>query len=128
MFEQDYIMRLIRELVRAVCKLIFHIDTETPGLELFDAEREQEQREALEGIIRLADQGRINEAENLLFEWPGDGNQETLKMALVFYAHLNGKTDAFLAEHDFSREEIRDGLHEVMSRYGLESLSETFED
>ncbi len=128
MFEQDYIMRLIRELVRAVCKLIFHIDTETPGLELFDAEREQEQREALEGIIRLADQGRINEAENLLFEWPGDGNQETLKMALVFYAHLNEKTDAFLAEHDFSREEIRDGLHEVMSRYGLESLSETFED
>lgn len=128
MFEQDYIMRLIRELVRAVCKLIFHIDTETPGLELFDAEREQEQREALEGIIRLADQGRINEAENLLFEWPGDANQETLKMALVFYAHLNEKTDAFLAEHDFSREEIRDGLHEVMSRYGLESLSETFED
>lgn len=128
MFEQDYIMRLIRELVRAVCKLIFHIDTETPVLELFDAEREQEQREALEGIIRLADQGRINEAENLLFEWPGDGNQETLKMALVFYAHLNEKTDAFLAEHDFSREEIRDGLHEVMSRYGLESLSETFED
>jgi len=128
MFEQDYIMRLIRELARAVCKLIFHIDTETPGLELFDAEREQEQREALEGIIRLADQGRINEAENLLFEWPGDGNQETLKMALVFYAHLNEKTDAFLAEHDFSREEIRDGLHEVMSRYGLESLSETFED
>lgn len=128
MFEQDYIMRLIRELVRAVCKLIFHIDTETPGLELFDAEREQEQREALEGIIRLADQGRINQAENLLFEWPGDGNQETLKMALVFYAHLNEKTDAFLAEHDFSREEIRDGLHEVMSRYGLESLSETFED
>ena len=128
MFEQDYIMRLIRELVRAVCKLIFHIDTETPGLELFDAEREQEQREALEGIIRLADQGRINEAENLLFEWPGEGNQETLKVALVFYAHLNEKTDAFLAEHDFSREEIRDGLHEVMSRYGLESLSETFED
>ena len=128
MFEQDYIMRLIRELVRAVCKLIFHIDTETPGLELFDAEREQEQREALEGIIRLADQGRINEAENLLFEWPGDGNQETLKMALVFYAHLNEKTDAFLAEHDLSREAIRDGLHEVMSRYGLESLSETFED
>lgn len=128
MFEQDYIMRLIRELVRAVCKLIFHIDTETPGLELFDAEREQEQREALEGIIRLADQGRINEAENVLFEWPGDANQETLKMALVFYAHLNEKTDAFLAEHDFSREEIRDGLHEVMSRYGLESLSETFED
>lgn len=128
MFEQDYIMRLIRELVRAVCKLIFHIDTEAPGLELFDAEREQEQREVLEGIIRLADQGRINEAENVLFEWPGDANQETLKMALVFYAHLNEKTDAFLAEHDFSREEIRDGLHEVMSRYGLESLSETFED
>lgn len=128
MFERDYIMRLIRELVRAVCKLLFHMDTETPGLELFDEKREQEQRDAIDGIVRQADLGRINEAENELFEWLADGNQAALKMALVFYAHLNEKTDAFLAEHDFSREEIRAGLNEVISRYGLESLSETFED
>ena len=30
MYEQDYIMRLIKEMVRAVLKLLFHIDTETP--------------------------------------------------------------------------------------------------
>jgi len=30
MFEQDYIMRLIHEIVRMVLKTIFHIETESP--------------------------------------------------------------------------------------------------
>ena len=34
MFEQDYIMRLINEMVRAILKMIFNIDTESPSAEL----------------------------------------------------------------------------------------------
>jgi len=33
-FEQDYVMRLIKEMVRAILKLLFNINTETPTVEL----------------------------------------------------------------------------------------------
>ena len=29
-FEQDYIIRLIKEMIRAILKLFFHIDTDNP--------------------------------------------------------------------------------------------------
>ena len=42
MYEQDYIMRLIKEMVRAILKLLFNIDTESPSSELLkDAEEKQ---------------------------------------------------------------------------------------
>lgn len=34
MFEQDYIMRMIKEMVRAILKLLFNIDTDAPAAEL----------------------------------------------------------------------------------------------
>ena len=34
MFEQDYVMRLIKEMVRAILKLLFNIDTDMVSLEI----------------------------------------------------------------------------------------------
>ena len=36
----------------------------------------------------------------------------------MFYDHLNEYTDSFLEEHDFSREETRQGVLEVAKRMG----------
>ena len=44
MFEQDYIMRQIKELVRALLKLLFHLDTDSPTLELLEQSKEREQK------------------------------------------------------------------------------------
>ena len=42
MFEQDYIMRLIKEMVRTILKLLFNIDTESPTAELLEGKEEKE--------------------------------------------------------------------------------------
>ena len=42
MFEQDYVMRLIKEMVRAILKLLFNIDTESPTIELLENKEEKE--------------------------------------------------------------------------------------
>ena len=47
MFEQDYVMRLIKEMVRAILKLLFNIDTESPTVELLENKEEQETLENL---------------------------------------------------------------------------------
>ena len=105
MFEQDYIVRLIKEMIRTILKLLFHIDTDTPTAELLS---EAHERETLDHLLDLIDDGNINEAENEVYELISDGNANAFEIALLFYSYLNDKTDDFLKENDFSREEIQE--------------------
>ena len=123
MFEQDYIMRLVKEMVRAILKLIFNIDTESPTAELLE---EQEEKETLDRLLRLVDNGSINQAENELYELLAEENKTNLKIALLFYSHLNEKDDTFLEEYNFSREEVEEGLRTVVAQYGLSGIEEMF--
>ncbi|MBD5134711.1 MAG: hypothetical protein HDT39_01920 [Lachnospiraceae bacterium] len=123
MFEQDYIMRVIKEMIRTILKLLFNVDTDTPTEELLT---KIEQRENLDYLIDLVDNGNINEAENKIYELVSDKDMETLKTALLFYSYLNDKTDDFLRENNFSREEIKDGLKGLISKYGLGNLTDIF--
>ena len=49
-------------------------------------------------------------------------------MALCFYEKLGGKSEEFLTEHDYSQQEVIDGLKYVVETYGytdfLEVISE----
>lgn len=123
MYEQDYIMRLIKEMVRAVLNLLFHIDTES---QLEEQLKDTEQKTVLEELLNRADEGDINGAENRLYELVTDRKAESLQMALLFYSHLNDKDDDFLKAHDYSREEIKEGLKTIMSDYGLDGMAEAF--
>lgn len=123
MFEQDYIMRLIKERVRAILKLLFHIDTEAPVTELL---KSSEQQETLEALLRMIDDGRINEAENRLSDLIDETDKENLKTALLFYFALNEKSDEFLLENNFSRDEIRLGIESVTEKFGVRGLAESF--
>ena len=123
MVEQDYIMRLIKELIRALLKVIFHTDLDMPAVEMLkDAQR----RCALEELLNLMDNGEINEAENRLSELLEDGGGEELALALLFYSHLNEKSNDFLEAHDFSREEIKAGLEDALQSQGLSEMAEAF--
>ena len=65
MFEQDYVMRLIKEMVRAILKLLFNIDTDSPSAELLEDAKEQQ---TLDELLDMVDNGFINEAENKIYE------------------------------------------------------------
>jgi len=114
-------MRMIKEMVRLLLKLLFNINTDSPTAELL--ENEQKQR-ILNNLTNMIDEGNINKAENELYSIIENGEKDDLEMVILFYSYLNDKDDDFLSEHDFSREEVKDGLKAVLSKYGLESLSE----
>ena len=59
MFEQDYVMRLITEIIRTILKLLFNIDTASPTVELLE---NKEEKETLENLLDMVDTGKINEA------------------------------------------------------------------
>ncbi len=123
MFEQDYVMRLIKEMIRAVLKLLFNIDTKSPTVELLESE---EEKESLKDLLDMADNGNINEAENRLYDLISNGDIDSLKIALLFYSYLNDKSDEFLETSEFSREEIKLGIKNLADKFGLKSITKIF--
>lgn len=123
MFEQDYVMRLIKEMVRAILKLLFNIDTESPSKELL---QDSEEEQTLDELLDMVDDGFINEAENRVYEITEEGKKTDLEIALLFYSYLNDKSDKFLEEHNYSRDEIKAGLKDLTSRYGIDDFAEIF--
>ena len=123
MFEQDYIMRYIKEMIRVLLKLVFHIDTDAPVIDLLEDKKD---KQTLELLLNLVNEGMIDNAENKIYEIIGDGNKQNLKVAILFYSYLNDKSDKFLEEHNFNRDEIKLGLQDVMERYGVGDFTEIF--
>lgn len=123
MFEQDYVMKLIKEMVRAILKLLFNIDTESPTVELLENKEEQE---TLENLLDMVDAGEINEAENRLYDLTSNTDVNSLEIALLFYSYLNDKTDDFLEVNNFSRDEIKLDLENVADSFGLSSIAQMF--
>ena len=123
MYEQDYIMWLIKEMVRAILKLLFNIDTESPSAELLE---DDEEKQTLEFLFDMIDDGMINEAENRLYDSIENMDKSGLESALLFYSYLNDKSDAFLEEHDFNRIEVKQGLERITSRYGVRGFADLF--
>lgn len=116
-YEQDYIMRLIKQVIRALIGILLNKKT----LVEYDMPINRQQttgEDPLARLIALADAGKICQAENELFDILESGSDMAYQTALMFYDHLNEYTDSFLEEHDFSREEIRQGVLEVAKRMG----------
>ena len=65
MLQDDYILRQIREMVRAVLKMLFQVDAQELTPEIIENESE---RAELERLIALTEEGKIDEAENQLYE------------------------------------------------------------
>ena len=123
MFEQDYVMRMIKEIARVLAKIIFNADSETIEEDL---KEDKETQQKLTKVFDMIDEGLINEAEDIIFEILEKGNKTDLQIALQFYSYLNDKSDLFLEKHNFSREEILSGLRDVMAQYGVTGIVENW--
>ncbi len=123
MFEEDYIIRQIREMVRMLLKLLFQLDQEEDSEELLRGTKENE---VLRELLEMVDDGRINEAENRVYELCEDGEMANLKVMLLFYDYLNGKSDEYLEQCEFSREELKEDMRDLLAGFGLSDMAEAF--
>ena len=120
-FEQDYIMRMIKSIVSFFIKLITgKSDTvyELPSDGLYTPCDDIFAR-----ILSLADGGKINEAENLLYANVEPDSKDYLLMGLPFYSHINEYTDNFLSDHNYSRQEIQDGIIAFTKEFTIDEMN-----
>ena len=118
--EKDYIMRMIKEMVRVLFSLAF-------GKKFVSVELERENKyevagNPLEDLMRMVDLGQINEAENLLLEDLDYNRKEEVKAAALFYQYVSEKDTEFLEKHDYSDEEVIFGLRQLMEKAGFGEL------
>lgn len=119
MFEQDYIMRQIRQIIQVLMKIILKIDTPSPETVLIN---EIGKREISDDMLRNIDSGSIDEAEKKLFSLIQNRTMDDLLVALVFYSYLNEKEDEFFETHNYSRSYVENSIKRLLSEYGLEHL------
>lgn len=119
MFEKDYLMRYIEEITEAMGKVLF--EKQAGAEELIDEQGALSETNFFSyRLNRMIGEGRIGEAENLLF----DAIQERpdpayLQVALDFYGNLEKRSEAELKAGNFSREEVLEGLRDVQKIYSV---------
>lgn len=121
--EQDYIMKMIHQLIEVLLGDIFK--GKEKGLEE-NINKSQEQTEKYDKLKILVDNYEINQAENLLFANIDINNIEDLKLALLFYQYVNEKDNEFLEKSNYSREEIEQGIKDISKKYGYENIVNLF--
>ena len=120
--ESDYIMRMIKEAARVLCSLIFgkkYTQVELPKENKFSVSGSNLDSRALR-----VDQGKINEAENILLENLDHENPEELAAAVLFYEYVSEKGRKFLEAHDYSLEEAAEGMKQIAEYAGYGALLE----
>ena len=118
--ESDYIMRMIKEAARVLFSLIFgkkYTQIELPKENKFSVSGS-----SLDDLTELVDQGKINEAENILLENLDYENPEELAAAVLFYEYVSEKGQEFLQAHDFSLEEAAEGIKQIAEYAGYGAL------
>ena len=118
--EKDYIMRMIKEMVRVLFSLAF-------GKKFVSVELERENKyevagNPLEDLMRMVDLGQVNVAENLLLEDLDYNRKEEVMAAALFYQYVSEKDTEFLEKHDYSDEEVIFGLRQLMEKAGFGEL------
>ena len=121
-YEQDYIMRLIKQVIRALIGTLLNKRT-TLEHEMLANQQQNSGDDLFQRFAVLADQGKICEAENMLLEAMESGSNEALRAGLLFYEHINEYEDDYLEEHNFSRAESRQGVLDSAERMGTYGMA-----
>lgn len=116
-YEQDYVMRMIKDMVRALALVLF--GKKDIRYEIPEENDRTDADNLYMKILHMADQGEINEAENILLTEIPEDTPDYHVMKTDFYQHISEYSDDFLAEHNYTREEILEGLESIAQDYGL---------
>lgn len=115
MYREDFLMRQIEGISRTLAKAIFN--KEVAMVEIVSEEGVVISEDLLlHRLITMSESGKINEAENILWEeLQANKSTELLKTALIFYEKLNTYDDDFLKSNNYSRQEILEGVSSIGS-------------
>ena len=118
--EKDYIMRMIKEMVRVLFSLMF-------GKKYVSVELEKENKYEVSGknlkdFLDMIDSGKINEAENILLDNIDYTDRNEVMAVALFYQYLSEKDSEFLKNNNYTKEEVMSGFKQLLMQSGYTDL------
>ena len=111
--QDDHMIRNIQDVGRLIAKLLLH--EQQPNYKLPEKEADYTEADRLFAtIMKLAEEGKINEAENELYMGMVEDD--------VDYLYLNDMDGDFLDDNGYSREEVLEGMKDLASDWGVTGL------
>jgi hypothetical protein len=118
--EKDYIMRMIKEMVRVLFSLVF--EKKYVSVELEKENKYEVSGKKLKSFLDMIDLGQINEAENILLDNIDYTNKEEVMAAALFYQYLSEKDNEFLENNNYTKEEVLSGFKQLLIQSGYKEL------
>lgn len=119
--QDDRMSGNIQDIARLITRLLLQGDMPQYTLPAEETDYTEADR-LFKKVIGLVDAGDINGAENELLINMEDDDPDYLELALTFYLYLNDMDVDYLDDHDYSREEILDGLKSLAEDWGVTGL------
>ena len=118
--EKDYIMRMIKEMVRVLFSLAF--GKKYVSVELEKENKYEVSEKNLKIFLNMIDLGQINEAENILLDSIDYTNKNEVMAVALFYQYLSEKDNQFLENNNYTKEEVLSGFKQLLMKSGYSDL------
>ncbi len=123
--EKDYIMRVIKEMARVLFSLM--LGKQYTSVELPNENQYEVSGKKLKDLLVMADNGEINDVENMILSNIDYSNRDDVIAAALFYEHLSEKEDEFLLQNNYSKEEVLAGMKQLIENAGYGNLINIFD-
>lgn len=117
MFEQDYIMKQIRQIIAVIMKMFFNIDRVT--FETMIIQNNDKQAKSDELILKI-DNNNIRDAIADFKSAMNDKTQDDLLIGFDFFTKLCGLNEDILDANNITYSEIQDEMKIFFAQYGID--------
>lgn len=121
MFENDFIMRQIKELTAVIAKILFGAKSESMSLML-----QQRERQKVEFLVDRVKNGEIQDAVDEINSLADTNTKENLLIGLEFYSQLSDMDDDFFAEKGYNLVKARKSFEKFVEKFGLQQMTNLY--
>ena len=121
MYEEDFIMRQIREITAVIAKIVFGAKSESMSLMLHQRERQK-----VEFLFDKVKNGEIQDAVDDVNKLADNNTKENLLIGLEFYSQLSDMDDDFFAEKGYNLVKAREDFEHFAEKFGMQQMTELY--
>ena len=121
MFEQDYIMRQIKEMTAIIAKIMFGVNDRKSFYMLQEVERQK-----VHALVTQVKNGEPKEAVLELDRLTDNNTKENMMIGLEFYAQLSDMDEEYFINSGYSFGNMRDDFENFAKKFGMEQMTELY--
>jgi len=121
MFEQDWIMRQIREISKMIAHVMLNAEVQSTVAEL-----PQEERDLADDLINKMKSGKVQEAVNEVNSLADSNTRSNLMIGLEFYTRLSDMEEDFLEANGYSLVKARRDFKIFAEKFGMKQMTDLY--